>query len=145
MIVGLIEEMTVFDVADRGVPNQERIVIRANGPVSLGRYGLMLGVKASFGSAFPIRDNLLWFGDAALWEGDWLFVYTGPGESRVSQIPNTNGRIVSVHWGRAQTILQNQALVPILFRLDAVQVPAEQTASASKAISDQSNRESRSP
>jgi hypothetical protein len=139
MIVGLIEEMTIVGVADRGVPNQERIVIRANVAVNLGRYGLMLGIKATAGNAFPIRDNLLWFGDAILWRGDWLFVYTGPGEARVNQLPNISERIVSVHWGHTQTILHHQEIVPILFRVDAVQVPIEHTLPSSKLLSDQTN------
>jgi hypothetical protein len=128
MIVQLIIELTIVDIADRGLPNMERIVIRANSVVNLGQYGIMLGLRgAATSNAFPIRDNLLWLGDAVLLEGDWLFVYTGPGEPKITGLPNTNQRLISVHWGRPQTILNHEALVPILFRIDAVQVPLDRT------------------
>lgn len=125
MIVGDIIELTVAGVFDRGIPNQERIALIANETINLGQYGLMVGVRANEGTAFPIRDNLLWFGDGVISKGDWLFVYTGPGEPRATTLPNTNERLISIHWGREHTILHNRDLVPILFRVDAVQVPLE--------------------
>lgn len=127
MIVGLIQEITVYDVFDRGVPNQERIVLRINETLNLGRYGLMLGIRAENGSAFPLRDNLLWFGDAIVNRGDWLFVYTGPGEPKASPVPNGQENMYSIHWGRPHVILHNRDVVPILFRVDAVQVPNSST------------------
>ena len=128
MIVGDILEMTIIEVYGRGVPNEERIVIRFNEAVNLGRYGIMLGVRAIAGSAFPIRDNLLWFGDAYFLPGDWLFVYTGPGKPKASDLPNTHHRLVSIHWGRDRTVLHDENIVPILFRVDAVQIPGAQRA-----------------
>lgn len=123
MIVYSIGELSLIGVYDRGVPNQERIVIQANETVNLGQYGLMIGVRSVGNSAFPVRDNLLWFGDGIVKQGDWIFVYTGPGKAKVSPIPNTDINLYSVHWDRGTTILANQELVPILFRVDAIQVP----------------------
>lgn len=125
MIVGDILELSVVGVFDRGVPNKERIALLVNETLNLGQYGLMVGVRASEGTAFPIRDNLLWFGDGLVSKGDWVFVYTGPGEARATTLPNTNERVFSIHWGRKQTFLHDRNLVPILFRVDAVQVPNE--------------------
>lgn len=125
MIVNLITEITILGVFDRGIPNQERIVLLANEDVNLGQYGLMIGIRAQNGTAFPIRDNLFWFGDGIINRGDWLFVYTGPGEPKVTTLPNTQEQLYSIHWGRTQTILHHRDLVPILFRVDAVKVPQE--------------------
>lgn len=125
MIVNLINELSVIGVYDRGIPNQERIVLHVTETVNLGQYGLMIGVRAQDGTAFPVRDNLLWFGDGVVARGDWIFIYTGPGEPKVSTLPNTNNRTYTLHWGRAETILHNREVVPILFRVDAVQVPQE--------------------
>lgn len=125
MIVNLITELSVIGVFERGVPNQERIVLRVNETVNLGQYGLMIGVRAQDGTAFPIRDNLLWFGDGIVTRDDWIFIYTGPGEPKASTLPNTQERIYTLHWGRGQTILINREIVPILFKVDAVQVPQE--------------------
>jgi hypothetical protein len=127
MIVNLITELTVIGVYDRAVPNQERIVLHVNETVNLGQYGLMIGVRGWDGFAFPIRDNLLWFGDAMMNKGDWIFVYTGPGEAKMTGLPNTQERLYSIHWGRKYTILDTQDLVPILFKIEAAQVPYEIT------------------
>jgi hypothetical protein len=127
MIVNTITELELVGTFDRGLPNQERIVIIANQTSNLGQYGLMIGVRGPNGMAFPIRDNLLWFGDALVNKGDWIFVYTGPGEARTTLLPNTQERLYSIHWGRKETILHHHDLVPILFRVDAVYVPQEIT------------------
>ncbi len=125
MIVENLTELTVVGVYDRGKPNQERIVLVANDTVNLGQYGLMLGIRAADGSAIPLRDNMLWFGNGYASKGDWIFVYTGPGEPRVSDLTNTKDKLYIVHWGRGKTVLGRKEIVPILFRVDAVQVPAE--------------------
>ncbi|HEX9879313.1 MAG TPA: hypothetical protein VGB25_03865 [Candidatus Binatia bacterium] len=122
MIVDLITELSLVGVYDRGVPNEERIVLVARDSINMGQYGVMLGIRSVAGSAFPIRDNLLWFGDAQLTNGDWIFIYTGPGEPRSTNLPGINTKIYTVHWGRDKTVLHDQNVVPILFRVDAVQV-----------------------
>jgi hypothetical protein len=127
MIVDNLYELTVMGIYDRGVPNQERIVLRANQSLNLGQYGLMLGVRSAGNTAFPIQDNLLWFGDGLINTGDWVFVYTGPGVAKTTTLPNTQVRLYSIHWGRNTTILHHQDLVPILFRVDAVQILNEVT------------------
>ncbi|MCK9376383.1 MAG: hypothetical protein M0P73_09545 [Syntrophobacterales bacterium] len=124
MIVSLITEFTV-SVFDRGIPNQERIVLYVNESLNLGQYGLMIGVRGQAGMAVPIRDNMLWFGDGIVNKGDWIFIYTGPGEAKTTMLPNTEERLFSIHWGRKETILHHRELVPILFRVDAVIVPQE--------------------
>ena len=125
MIVNLITELSIVGVFDRGVPNQERIVIRVNEPVNLGQYGIMIGIRAWSGFGIPIRDNFLWFGDGIVNRGDWIFIYTGPGKAQTTPLPNTQERLFSIHWGRQNTFLNSNDLVPILFRVDAVQVPLE--------------------
>jgi len=125
MIVTLVTEITVAGVFDRGVPNQERVVLHINETLNLGQYGLMIGLRSHGGSAFPIRDNLFWFGDGFVKRGDWIYIYTGPGEPKTTTLPNSQEHLYTVHWGRNQTILHHRDLVPILFRVDAVQVPQE--------------------
>lgn len=125
MILQDIAELSVVGVYDRGVPNQERIVIHVKQTVNLGQYGIMLGIKGADGTAFPIKDNLLWFGDGVVFEGDWLFIYTGPGQARSTKVPNTVETLYSIHWGRSTTILNATEFTPILFRIDAVQVSSE--------------------
>ena len=136
MIVGDVSELKVAGVYERGKPNQERICIVAGEPVNMGQFGLLLGIRQEGGFASPIRDNFFWFGDGYVFKDDWIFVYTGPGENRVAEIPGTTGKLYSLHWGRDKTILHLPELVPILFRVDAVNIFTETPALPS--ISDQS-------
>jgi hypothetical protein len=122
MIVGDIIELEMFGVIDRGLPNKERIMIRAAETVNLGQYGIMIGVQINNGVAVPIRDNLLWFGDIALRAGEWLCVYTSPGTPKISDIPNSDEDMISIYWGRTSVVFKNINIVPILFRIDSVVV-----------------------
>lgn len=125
MIVQDLNEIKIVGVFDRGVPNQERIVLNVIETVNLGQYGIMVGIRAAEGTAFPIRDNLFWFGDGLVNQGDWLTIYTGPGKAQTNQIPNSESKLYSIHWGRDTTILGSKEFSPILFRIDAVQIPVE--------------------
>ena len=133
MIVGDISELRMMGVFHRGTPNEERIVFKVNEPVNMGQFGIMLGIKQQAGYAIPIKDNLYWFDDGYVNMGDWIFVYTGPGEARVADLPANKEKLYSLHWGRNRTILLQPEIVPILFRVDAVIVAAEMQALPSAA------------
>jgi hypothetical protein len=123
MIASTIDELEIVGVYDHGVPNMERIAIMANTPIDLGNYGLMIGIRGDEGQAFPLRDNFLWFGNGWIQKGDWLFVYTASGEPRTMQLPNQKEKLYSIHWGKEKTVFQHKELMPILVRLDAIQIP----------------------
>ena len=121
MLVGLIGELVIQGVYDRGVPNQERILIRPTQAVNLGQYGIMLGVNnpQALNSALPINDYLFWFGDGIVEPQSWIFLYTGPGTARKTEMQNKEPAYV-LHWGRTHTVFAGSSVVPILFRVDAV-------------------------
>ncbi len=123
MLVGSISELVVQGVYDRGVPNQERILIRPTQPVNMGQYGIMIGSKdvVHQNSAYPFNDSLFWFGDGIVEPSNWIFVYTGPGTARKTKMANQELAYV-LHWGRTHTIFANSSIIPILFRVDAVNV-----------------------
>ena len=122
MILASITELSVIGVYDRGVANLERIVIQANQAVNLGQFGIMLGYRTADGLANPYNDHLFWFGDGILQQGDWIFVYSGQGEPKASEVPGQNQKIYTVHWGKGTTIFAHSEITPILFRADAVQL-----------------------
>src|SRR5687767_1786851 len=100
MILLPITELSIVGVFDRGVPNNERIVLSANQDVNMGQYGLMLGIRGQPGWGTPIPDNLFWFGDGLASKNDLIFVYTGPGEPRASELPMLKAKAYVLHWGR---------------------------------------------
>ncbi|MGD9161987.1 MAG: hypothetical protein PVG39_26485 [Desulfobacteraceae bacterium] len=122
MIVSDITELKVITVIERGIPNEECIAILANERINLGQYGIMLGVYTQLNAAIPFRDHLFWFGDGFINKGDWLFIYTGMGEARTSKTIDGNNNIYTIFWGKPKTIFADSNIVPLLFRVDAVDV-----------------------
>lgn len=122
MIVADLTELTVMAILERGVPNEECIAIQANERINLGQYGIMLGVYAQLNSAIPLKDNLFWFGDGFIEKGDWLFIYTGIGEPRKSTPEDEDINLYTIFWGKSKTVFANTNIVPLLFRVDAVDV-----------------------
>ncbi len=77
----------------------------ANELFNMGKFGVLLGIGQQNRTAFPIRDNFYWFGEGFVRKGDWIFLYTGPGEARTVEVPNTTEKIYSIHWSREKTVL----------------------------------------
>jgi len=122
MIVADLLELKLLPVADRGVPNRERIAIYVKETINMGQYGVMIGHAVVDRTAIPYQDNLFWFGGGIVNKGDWILLYTGKGTPRTDKGEVTGGKIYSVHWGRESTMFVNTNVVPILFRIDAVDV-----------------------
>ena len=118
--------LRLMAVIDRGIPNRECIALCADDVVNMGQHGLMIGYRKdkAVEGAFPINDNLFWFGDGHIQNGDWVYVYTGSGKPTKSRASDDSCDIFVVHWGRANTMFADSHVVPILFRIDAVDVAA---------------------
>ncbi len=122
MIVGTIGELSIVSILDRGVPNKECIAIQANESVNMGQFGMMLGQYATDGTAIPYFDHMFWFGDGFVKSGDWLFLFTGSGVPRKAKATNGINETFSVFWGKPTTVFAETLTVPMLFRVDAVDV-----------------------
>lgn len=122
MIVSDLEELQVMGVLDRGVPNKECIAILVCETIAMGQFGLMLGIHNQDNMAQPVFDHLFWFGDGLVYKNDWLFVFTGSGKSTVNQSSDGKNKIYTVHWGKGSTVFADSSIVPILFRVDAVDI-----------------------
>lgn len=123
MIVNTIEELSLYPVEKRGIPNGERIPIYVKETLNIGCYGIMVGSKGVDNTVNPFQDNLFWFGDAVLNKGDWIMLYTGKGDPKADDWKEYPGaKIYSIHWGRSSTMFANTSIVPVLFKVDAVNV-----------------------
>ena len=122
MIVSELTELRVVGVFDRGKPHKECIAIQVNQALNIGQYGIMLGHHVEGNGAIPYCDQLYWFGGGWVKAGDWIFVYTSSGEPR--QTPQQNGVncTYTVYWGRPATMFAHTSVVPMLFRVDAVDI-----------------------
>lgn len=127
MIVANLTGIKLYPVSDRGVPNMERVVIYVDETTDMGQYGIMIGQAAPNKTARPYQDYLYWFNDAVVNKGDWILLYTGKGKASTDEWKPTSGNIYSIHWGRDSTVFMDTNVVPILFRVDAVDVDVPPT------------------
>jgi hypothetical protein len=122
MIVNDINELSIICILDRGIANKEAIAISVNEDVDLGQYGIMLGLYDHSNRARPFQDSMFWFGDGMVTKGDWLFINTGEGDPRKTESADHLNNVFSLYWNKAATVFANSNVVPILFRVDAVDV-----------------------
>jgi len=122
MIVQNLTEISVIDVLDRGVANSECIALSAHEDFDIGQHGLMIGVLQPNGFATPVHDHMFWFGDARINEDDWIFIFTGSGQRKQSQGVEQDASIYTLYWGKDTTLFANTNVVPVLFRVDSVDV-----------------------
>jgi hypothetical protein len=120
MIIPIVTELTVIGVADPGIPNRERIVLRPTESLDLAQFGILIAVKNEDGSVIPIFDNFFWFGDLFIDPPCWINVYTGNGEFQKTILSDSNQPAYSLHWGRKVTVFNSPNIVPVLFRMDGI-------------------------
>lgn len=112
-----ITELALIGVADPGIANSERIVLRPTQTMNLTSFAVALGVfDTETGGAKPIYDNVYWFRDIVVSPPSWILLYTGKGEPQELTLPSGE-RVITLFWQRDRTMFGHPALVPILFQL----------------------------
>jgi hypothetical protein len=119
IVFPVISDLSIVGVYDAGVPNAERVYLRAHFDVSLAEYFLMTGYAAGAGFAVPLTD-VFWLGPAAVTANTWLVIYTGPGQDHFTA--HQGDPLMVRHWGKPTTLFNVPTIVPVLFHTDAVQV-----------------------
>lgn len=122
MIINNFPELKLHSVSDRGIPNKEKIVIYVEENTNMGQYGIILGHTNQDKTTLPYNDNFYWFGDGLVTKGDWITLYTGKGKPTSYEWEPTKGTVYSIHWGRDTTMFTNTNIVPILFKVGAVEL-----------------------
>jgi hypothetical protein len=117
-----IHELSIVTVADPGVPNMERIVIRPTENVNLGQFGMAAGIRqeAEPNLVLPLTNSFFWFPSHVVEPPSWIFLYTGPGTTELTTLTGTSETAYVFHWGAETTIFQFREVVPILFRQAAI-------------------------
>lgn len=119
------DDLELLGVFDRGVPYQERIVFKCKKALNLGDFGLVLGSftghdEARGNTALPYRDTFYWFGNVEVDENTYIYLLTCDGNPRFTVTTVTKDPALVIHWGKEQTILNNESIVPILFRFSDI-------------------------
>lgn len=122
MLFEPIIELTIIIVADAGVPNQERVVLRPTESVNLGQFGVTVGIRNSDNPnlILPLTDHFFWFPNLVVETPSWLFLYTGKGSYEETTRVGTSETAHVFHWGREITLFNYFELVPVVFRHSAI-------------------------
>jgi hypothetical protein len=125
-ILPTVQDLSIEGVYDRGVPNSERILLKAERPVQLAEFILCLGVSTPAGGYWLLNDHLFWFGDESwIHPPFWIFVYTGRGERRMTHLPQGGQPALVLHWGRSTTVLDNPVVTPLIIRMGGILFPRQ--------------------
>ena len=122
-----LSELHLVGVADRGVPNKERIIFRPREVVELQRYFVGLGfvTDATKGLFLPHKDRIFYFPEAYPTESDWVVLYTGKGQETTSELPTTGETAHTFFWGAENVLFTQSQVIPTLFRIGALQIPEQ--------------------
>src|SRR5947207_14823326 len=117
-----IFEASIVTVADPGVPNKERIVIRPTQTVNLGQFGMTAAVQAPTNPnlVIPLMNSFFWFPSYIIEPPSWVFLYTGAGKSEVTTLAGTSETAYVFHWDSKTTIFGFRDVVPVMFRLSGM-------------------------
>lgn len=107
--------LRITGVADRGVPNKERILIRVVGAVHLGDFGVGIGHAKPGAGVSPIPNYFFYFNHFVPEQESWIVLYTGVGEMQVSKLPTTHETAYSMHWGLEGVLFAHPEMQPLLF------------------------------
>jgi len=118
-----ITELEIRDVANRGVANQECILIKPRVLVDISPFALFVGFRSqSRGLVTPVRDLFFWFGEGSVSPDDWICVFSGSGTANRKPIEGAPGHYIFCYWGRPTTLFHDSMYTPFLLRYDAILV-----------------------
>ncbi len=120
-------ELSLRGVADRGIPNRERILIYSLSVTDLQNFILGIGYTADDRLVTPFRGYVYYFDDMVVPAQSWIVVYTGSGQTQVSKLPPPGNDIAFIyHWGLPSVVFQQMEVVPILFRVSEMNFPSRE-------------------
>lgn len=126
ILPGIVTELHLYGVYDRGVSNKERILLKSQIPLNTAHYALLVGYRAPEPNAAFIYNNFFYtMGDRWIDANTWLWIYTGSGSEIVTQVDGQ--QMITTHWGNQYVLFTDPNVVPVLTKLHGIVV--EQTAS----------------
>jgi hypothetical protein len=120
LLLPISEEIQLLGVADRGVPNKERVLARTLNVMHLGKYVLTAAVLQPDRTVNIIPNMLFIFHNFQLLKSSWVVIYTGKGNQEISRLPTSHEPAYVFHWGFDQVIFSRRDIVPALFRIEAL-------------------------
>jgi hypothetical protein len=107
--------LKIESILDRGIPGKERLWMKAASSIDLGFYVVF---SSRFeGSGVSSRPkHVHWWENYPVKAGDWVILYTGPGEHKTSQ-RRDGGANHFFHWGYSDAIWREPNSCAVLLEL----------------------------
>lgn len=131
----VLSELEIVMVADAGIANKERIIIKVHDYVDLSNYVLIVGMPVGDHQILPLRDHFFWFGKEVVGPQYTIFLYTGPGTRLATTVQGTNEPALVLYWGKPTTLFHSRILSPAILSLEGIFVGPQPQYSEARAIS----------
>lgn len=116
MSYGAVQELAIIEVAEPGVPNRERIVLRPTQATDLNDFLVVVGWRPAGAGLIPF--DVYYPGQHVVQPPSWVFIFTGPGTNRTEVA--ANGEVLHIfHMGRPKTIFI-KGVAPAIMKIAAV-------------------------
>lgn len=97
--------------------------MRAQTSVQMESHCLLLAVRDPISGVYqPLSDYFFWFGAGVVQPNEWVFVYTGPGDARKTNIQGSPDTAYVLHWGHPRTLLADHSITPLLIKLGSMTI-----------------------
>jgi hypothetical protein len=116
--------LTLVGIADRGLPYKERVILRTALEVDLGRFALVCGPSTPEGGIVPSKEHFFKFDNGVVRQDSWVLVYSSPGKSVISYVPQSNEPVLVLHWGAPTTLFHNATWTVGLIEVSGLAVAA---------------------
>ena len=114
-----LSELEVVGIQDRGIPYQERVSLRVHAQMDLGQFAIVPGRWVD-GSLRPTTGAFYQFPGRPIQPGQWIFLYTGPGNTTETFETGTRMPALVLHWGKARTLFDDPSTSVALLRIAQV-------------------------
>jgi hypothetical protein len=105
-----------MSIADRGVPNVERLHLSVLVPTNLINYAVFLTRRFSGGLKVP-PEMAFWFSDTLVTPGDQVILYSGVGQNQNHLRPDGR-RNWFVYWGLKNVIWEDPESCAVLLEIN---------------------------
>lgn len=103
--------LKLIRVADPGVPNRERILLEAEGPVDLVNYVILDAHAAGPDQFEDINNNVFWFPRQLVQAGDIVRLYSHVGEPNITNAAygKRPARFHNLFWGKREPVWKGRS------------------------------------
>ncbi|WP_163934368.1 hypothetical protein [Paraferrimonas sp. SM1919] len=110
-------KLEMKSIRDRGIPDKERVVMRALARIDIGQFAL-IEAGYSNGEINTETGDCFWFPDKVIDEGDWVVLYTKPGKSK-EKVQKSGSLAHFFYWDKSRAKWSSNSKAPVVLQVDS--------------------------